>query len=330
MRLKGEFKIMNKYKISVIVPVYNAEKYLRKCLDSIVNQSFKDLEIICVNDGSTDNSLQILNEYSSNFSNVKVINQKNKGIIGARIAGYQNSIGEYIGWVDNDDFIKKDMFEKLYNLANEENADIAICNYEFYPKKIKTKKKWFKEYKGKHDYSFISNNGLLWNKIVKRDLLKKINFIKLIKDLGEGSYTIALLSTTKIVSTDKKLYFYRVGHNSTSSSFIGKTKYYYENVQREKKKLEYIKGMKISKELISYFEYYTLRSKLILAMIAALNKDYQIYCLNVKDLKSSDFFSKEKAIYLKKDFNRTKRIFFKYILINNYAISYLFVKMILR
>lgn len=144
MQLKGGFRIVKKYKISVIIPVYNAEKYLRKCINSIINQTFKDIEIVCVNDGSTDKSLEILKEYSLNIPNIKVVCQKNKGILESRIIGYQHATGEYIAWVDNDDFIATDMYEKLYTLAHDKNADIAICNYKFYPKSIPTKKNGLK------------------------------------------------------------------------------------------------------------------------------------------------------------------------------------------
>ena len=101
-----------KPKISVIVPVYNAEEYLEQCLDSIVNQTLDDIEIICVNDGSKDSSLEILKRYKKKYCNLKVINQENKGIIGARITGYENANGKYVGWVDNDDFIELSMYEK--------------------------------------------------------------------------------------------------------------------------------------------------------------------------------------------------------------------------
>ncbi len=330
MRLKGEFRTVNKYKISIIVPVYNAEKYLKQCIDSIINQTFKDIEIVCVNDGSIDKSLEILKNYSLKLSNIKVINQKNKGIIEARVTGYQNAIGEYIGWVDNDDFIESNMYEKLYCLANEKNADIAICNYKFYPKSISSKKKWYKEYKGKHDYNFISNNGLLWNKIVKKDLLEKINFVDLLRCLGEGSYTIALLSTHQIVNINEELYYYRVGHGSTSGSYIGKMDYYYKNMLRENNKLEYIKNMDVNKKLVSYFEYYAMRSKLILALVATLNNNYQTYYSNIQDLKNYKFFSSKNKIFLKKDYSRAKRFFFKYIFLHNYFVSRLVVKIILR
>ena len=310
-----------KPKISVIVPVYNAEEYLEQCLDSIVNQTLDDIEIICVNDGSKDSSLAILKEYSCKYSNIKVINQKNYGIIGARISGFKNATGEYIGWVDNDDFIELNMYEKLYNTTKKGEADIVICNYDFYPHSISTKEKWFREYKGKMDWHFISHNGLLWNKIVKRQLLEKIDFVHLLRKLGEGSYTIALLKAKKIVTINAELYHYRVGHNSTSGSFIGKTEYYLETSKREEQKLEMIKQMNLNKDLILYFEYYAMRSKLVLALVAALNNNRKLYSSSIKFLKDSHFFQKKYSIFFHEDFSKIKRIFLKHILMNSYFLT---------
>ena len=319
-----------KPKISVIVPVYNAEEYLEQCLDSIVNQTLDDIEIICVNDGSKDSSLEILKRYKKKYCNLKVINQENKGIIGARITGYENANGKYVGWVDNDDFIELSMYEKMYKEALNDESDIVICNYEFYPQSISRKKKWFKEYKGTIDWHFISNNGLLWNKIVRKQFLDQIDFAYLLQELGEGSYTIALLKASKITTLNEELYYYRVGHNSTSGSFFGKTKYYLDVSKREMRKLDIIRHMNLNIGLNSYFEYYALRSKLILAIVSTFNNDRELYSLNVKDLKQSDFFGEEYCEFLQNDFNKLKIFFLKYIFINSYCISRLATKFVLR
>ena len=161
---------MRKIKVSICIPVYNADNYLIQCLESIVNQTFSDFEIICINDGSTDNSKEILENYKNNYNFIKVINQKNMGVIAARIRAYNEASGEYIAWVDADDFVEKNMYSKLYNTAKENNADIVYCNYNFYPHKVINKEKWFKKYDGKIDYNFISKNTIQWNKIVKKEL----------------------------------------------------------------------------------------------------------------------------------------------------------------
>lgn len=105
-------------KVSIIIPVYNVEKYLRECLDSVIQQTLQDIEIICVNDGSTDNSLQILKEYAQNDSRIKIIDKPNSGYGQTMNVGMQNATGEYIGIVEPDDYVELDMFETLYNTAN--------------------------------------------------------------------------------------------------------------------------------------------------------------------------------------------------------------------
>lgn len=116
--------------ISIIVPVYNVEPYLRKCLDSIIGQSFKDFEVIIVNDGSTDNSKHICDEYARIDNRVTVIHKENGGLSSARNAGIQIARGEFIGFVDSDDYIDKDMYKILYKLCRETNSDIGICKFQ--------------------------------------------------------------------------------------------------------------------------------------------------------------------------------------------------------
>ena len=110
-------------KISIIVPVYNVEPYLRQCLNSLVNQTLKDIEIICVNDGSPDDCLSILHEHAEKDNRIAVINQKNTGLSGARNSGLKVASGEYVMFVDSDDWVDVRICEELYNAALRENAD---------------------------------------------------------------------------------------------------------------------------------------------------------------------------------------------------------------
>lgn len=112
--------------VSIIVPVYNTEEYLQKCLDSLTNQTLKNIEIICVNDGSTDNSLKILQDNAIKDDRIKIINQENKKQGAARNAGMQVATGEYIGFVDSDDYVDLHYFERLYRVARNYNSDIAL------------------------------------------------------------------------------------------------------------------------------------------------------------------------------------------------------------
>ena len=120
---------MNKQSlISVIIPVYNVEKYLKICLESVVNQTYKNLEIIIVNDGSTDNSLNIMNKYKSD-KRVKIYSKENGGLSSARNYGIDNSHGEFISFIDSDDYISNDFIEKLYKQIKCDNSDISMCRY---------------------------------------------------------------------------------------------------------------------------------------------------------------------------------------------------------
>lgn len=116
-----------KPEISIIVPVYNVENYINGCIDSILNQEFKNFELILVNDGSTDKSGLICDEYEKKDDRVKVIHQEYKGVSAARNVGINNAKGHYIGFVDSDDYIYKDMYSTLYNLCEQTNSDIGVC-----------------------------------------------------------------------------------------------------------------------------------------------------------------------------------------------------------
>lgn len=116
-------------KVSIIVPVYNVEKYLERCLESLINQTYKNIEIIIINDGSTDNSLRILKEYERIDSRIKLIDKNNEGLSQTRNVGINISTGEYITFVDSDDWIELDFLKKMINLIEESNGDVAICSY---------------------------------------------------------------------------------------------------------------------------------------------------------------------------------------------------------
>lgn len=158
-------------KVSIIVPVYNAEKYLDKCLNSIIQQTLKEIEIIVINDGSTDNSENVINKYLK-YDNVKYIKKNNDGLSSTRNLGIRIAKGEYIGFVDNDDYVDLDMFEKMYLEAKKNNSDIVVCGTEIFGKNKKiichARNYLIDNYK---DY-FLSQ-PTAWNKIYKRNLFTK-------------------------------------------------------------------------------------------------------------------------------------------------------------
>lgn len=170
-------------KISVIIPVYNVEKFLTKCLNSVISQTLKDIEIICINDGSTDNSLEILNNFARTDKRIKVINQENSGPSVARNTGLEIAKGEYISFVDSDDWIDLDFLEKLYNAAKKYDADIAVCGI----KRLKSYKWKYHLQISKEEFTQDTNRKFLlcsvpekcyiWNKIYKLSELKKHNIV---------------------------------------------------------------------------------------------------------------------------------------------------------
>ena len=165
-------------KLSIIVPVYNSGEYISRCLDSLVNQTLDDIEIIVVNDGSTDNSLEILQEYVS--EKVKIITQKNSGVAVARNTGLKNAKGKYIAYVDSDDWIELDMFEKMYNKAIENDFDIVMCDFWY----IDSFKKWNGIITNRNDILTVNDKKkfminmfpVIWNKIYKREKVGKVKF----------------------------------------------------------------------------------------------------------------------------------------------------------
>lgn len=164
-------------KVSVVIPVYNVEKYLERCLDSLLSQTLEDIEIICINDGSTDKSLDILHKYAEKDERITVINQKNKGMSYSRNKGLEVATGEYVGFVDSDDYIDKDYYEKLYSVATSYDADIACANII---RENERKKKILLNYdndrvyenaKEKLEVSCIPEYCFVWNKIYHRENL---------------------------------------------------------------------------------------------------------------------------------------------------------------
>lgn len=160
-------------KISIIVPVYNVEKYIDKCLKSLVNQTLQDIEIIILNDGTQDKSVNIIEKYvKENPSKIKYYEKENGGLSSARNYGLEYATGEYIAFLDSDDYVENNMYEEMYNLAKQEDADMVECDFIWewdYVKKVFDKRR---EYKTKEDM-MKKPRVVAWNKIYKREVLDK-------------------------------------------------------------------------------------------------------------------------------------------------------------
>ncbi len=207
-------------KVSIIVPVYNVEKYLSKCLDSIVNQTLKDIEIICINDGSVDNSQSVLEAYAKKDTRIKVINQKNLGLSCARNKGIDIAQGEYIGFVDSDDWIDLEFYEELYNNAINTQSDIAASS--ILRKRLITQKSRVlykkstiaSDLQEKMDICKIPKCCYVWNKIYKKELIRDNLFAenKFFEDVLWLPEIIK--KSNKIVTVPKIKYYYRANKNS--------------------------------------------------------------------------------------------------------------------
>ena len=171
--------------ISIILPVYNTSIYLEECLNSIYNQSFKNYELICIDDGSSDNSYEILKKYEKIITNCKVIYQDNQGVANARNVGLKNVKGDYIIFIDSDDYIEYNYLEKLYNESCNTGSDVVICNFYRYYDNYKLKlpvvlKKRSGIYSNQDILkSLIPDNlihSYLWNKLWKKELFDNIEF----------------------------------------------------------------------------------------------------------------------------------------------------------
>ncbi|MBQ9298390.1 MAG: glycosyltransferase [Clostridia bacterium] len=157
-------------KVSVIVPVYNVEKYIEKCLDSLVNQTLKDIELIIVNDGSTDSSEQIILKYKDKNSNIMYLTKENGGLSDARNFGIPYATGDYIAFLDSDDYVELSLYEKLYNKAIETNADMVECDFYWEYSETKMIHDRNARYKDKSDM-YANARVVAWNKLYKREVL---------------------------------------------------------------------------------------------------------------------------------------------------------------
>ena len=214
--------------VSVVMPVYNVEKYLSESLDSILNQTFRDIEIICVNDGSSDNSLKILEDYQKNDSRIKIITQSNNGAASARNVGIEKSIGKYVYFMDSDDILELNALEELHALAENRNLDLVIFKLINFDDGTSNKypngyyeMKFLKEMVGENTFNYkdigvrsfsiaVSPPG----KLFKKDLISDIRFPEGYIFEDNAFFTEAILKAKAVCFYDKHLYNRRVRSDS--------------------------------------------------------------------------------------------------------------------
>ena len=210
--------------ISVIVPVYNVEKYISRCIESIMKQTYKNIEIILIDDGSTDNSGKICDEYSLKDDRINVIHKKNGGLSDARNTGLDIAKGKYISLIDSDDFVSKFFIETLYNTCKNENCEIAICEYE----RVYEEKEEISDLENDNKVEIYNSKQMLqkiyskdylittvaWNKLYKAEILKNIRYpVGKLHEDEAITYKI-LYGVNKVAIIRKKLYYYYYDINS--------------------------------------------------------------------------------------------------------------------
>lgn len=315
-------------KVSVIVPVYNVENYLKQCLESIVQQTLKDIEIIVVNDGSTDNSLDIINEFAGIHSNIKVLNKENGGLSSARNYGMGRANGEFISFIDSDDFIDNNMLEDLYLLVKENSADMAITKIKLYENSTVTKVIPKGIYKDNYKLTgeealgeFLRNNitGHAWNKIYKRELFTENNISYpeglLYEDIPT---TVQLLAkSNKVVFTNNAYYYYRQREGAITKKISYKAvKDHFSVIQFID---EYMMIFKSNSELQYYLQDFIINE---LSYNYKLLIKYYVFTLNkshISDEHETIIKNKLKRISFLKylfSFKFNKKMLFKLILMN--------------
>ena len=300
---------MENPKLSVIIPVYNTEKYLNKCLDSLVNQTLAGIEIVVVNDGSKDSSPQIIKEYMEKYPDRFIyINQENSGQAVARNKALKVCNGEYIGFLDSDDFVRTDMFERMYNLAISEKADYVACGYSGITYDEKGNEKELEHYvcsKPAHKPKdmFFGAYASPWLHLYKRDVLEKsgADFPKGVVYEDTAFYLNVIPYLTKLAVIEEPLVYHVKHSKSTMASFkAAKVRQIFPVIDYS---LDFYKEKGCFEEYKKELEYFCVRV-LICSSLQRICK--------VADRKERKALLKETLEYLDKNFkDRRSNKYFK-------------------
>lgn len=306
-------------KISVIVPVYKAEEYLHRCVDSILAQSFTDFELILVNDGSPDNSGAICDEYAQKDNRVKVIHKENGGVASARQCGIDNATGEYTIHADPDDWVEPTMLDELYNKAVEENADMVVCDYYQYkqnkdyyvsqaPRSLEAKDLL-------RQYLAQELHGSLCNKLIKKEIYSKYE-ITLPKDIirWEDLFVVCSILTNTIKVTYLAKAFYHYDQTINPNSIVRKTTMkgmksqilfvdHFMNILPENEFRDELYIIKASTKELAY-SCGLLKEKEIIELYGEINTEY------IKSAKIKNIFNYSFALFLngKLSYKNSKRL----------------------
>lgn len=221
-----------KVKLSVIVPIYKVEEYLECCLESIINQTYKELEIILVNDGSPDRCIDICNRYKNLDNRIIIINKENGGLSSARNKGLDVATGKYIAFVDSDDYIKVDMYENLIRIVEKEKADIVQCGFQRVHEEGEVLNQWIPKLGILNTKKEILNayfeeggiHSVVWNKLYKKDLFKDIRMVEGRNNEDTMVTPEILLRANKVINIDSVYYNYLQRDNTIMSSKFNEKK----------------------------------------------------------------------------------------------------------
>lgn len=217
-------------KVSIIIPIFNVERYINECIDSVINQTLTDIEIICIDDGSTDNSLNLVKEYSD--SRIKIISQENKGLAASRNVGIEHANGEYITFLDSDDYLRLDALEKLYAVCQENSLDIAITKIiNFYDDNREEYSddyfdmKFLKDACGDNVFSYRDVYDSVLNisvtgpaKLFRRDFIKDIKYHENLIFEDNPFFVEAIFKAERVYFYDEYMYWRRIRKNSITQS----------------------------------------------------------------------------------------------------------------
>lgn len=303
-------------KISVIIPVYNSSTYLRKCLDSVVNQTLKDIEIIVINDGSTDDSKNIIEEYLCKYKNIIFIDQENKGIGKTRNIGIKKATGEYITFVDSDDYIKENMLEEYYKYAKKHNFDLVIGSYI---KKINNKEIIFENNKFKTGNVKTTPQILYlieygpWAKLYKRETLINNNiYFDEKRKYEDMPFVSKTLLKSKLIGQITEPYYYYIIHNNSETTTMDKRVFDILDILKEIKdyyKREYYLRDELDYVIIDKITTYMLQQRVQKdnkLRIEFINAGYAFLNKNIKNWRGNKYY--KKTNFLKRIIKNNKKI----------------------
>ena len=242
-------------KVSIIIPCYNVSKYINKCIDSVLNSTLKDIEVIVINDGSKDNTLDLLKEYKDD--RLIIIDKKNEGVAAARNDGLKKATGEYISFIDSDDYIDENMYSDMYNKAKKNNLDLIACDaLLIYPNENRVVKSNITDKSTKEEL-MIDAYAVTWNKLYRKEILKDLTFTKGINLCEDVEFLYKVYSKiNRVGSIDKAYYNYIQRPNSLTYVYDEKI---YHVIKAMDNVIEYYKKNNIFDKYYDELEYTYVR-----------------------------------------------------------------------